>query len=141
MPVSKSIPRKIKNIPPIMEMAFIQRNKLLTWRDAEPMPAAMAKNGRANPRENTLKRRAPCKVVVDVEASNNIEPKIGPTQGVHPNAKALPKTNEFTVRPLPNRAGVFIWNSRCKNGSFKIFSMKRPKMMTKIPPIRDSHKR
>lgn len=72
------------------------------------MPAAISKNGIASPAEKIVSNNPPWSALVEVEANKSTEPKIGPTHGVHPNAKALPKMNELDARPRFSKAGVLI---------------------------------
>ena len=48
-------------------------------------------NGRARPREYEHNNNIPLEIDSVVEAKSKIDPRIGPIQGVQPNAKAIPK--------------------------------------------------
>ena len=102
---------------------------------AESIPQAIIKNGTASPAENMASSKAPLNAVAVVEASNKIEPKIGPMQGVHPKAKAEPRIIEFSGFPRSNILGAGSRFSIERNGIFIALSMKRPNIITKIPPI------
>lgn len=102
------------------------------------MPKATSKNGTARPNEKTLSSNAPCPTVVDADASNKIEPRIGPTQGVQPNANVAPKINELNgcpgVKNLPTDIR-FSLSRNLKRGNLKSPTMYSPKKITIIPPI------
>ena len=100
---------------------------------------AMSKNGMARPAEKTVSIKAPCRAEVVVEASNRIEPRIGPTHGVHPKANAEPRIKEFVGFPFLNNEGALNCFSLIKKGIFSTFNIKSPKIITKIPPILESH--
>lgn len=80
---------------------------LARYSEAEPMPAAIKRNGTASPKENTPKRNAPCPTVVEVAASVKMAPNTGPTHGVHPKAKAEPKITE--LKGFPGLMNLAAW--------------------------------
>ena len=47
-------------------------------------------NGIACPKDYQIKSKIPLLILSSVAANTKIEPKIGPMQGVQPNAKAIP---------------------------------------------------
>ena len=53
------IPRNTRNTPPITEITLRYLLIFAREEDAEPMLAAIIKNGTARPSENTAKRNAP----------------------------------------------------------------------------------
>ena len=61
--------------------------------------------GTPNPIEYTNNNAAPFPALSEVLAYRSIEAKIGPTQGVHPNPKAIPKRKVPSKPRLP--AGRF----------------------------------
>ena len=87
-------------------------DSFLTIFEACPIPIAIKRNGMASPSEKTESRSAPWVTVAVEVARNNIDARIGPTQGVHPNAKVAPKINELDGVPglsdfvKPNRFSV-----------------------------------
>ena len=56
-----------------------------------PMPSAVSKNGTASPAEYTANSNIPLAIVSLAAASANTAVRIGPMQGVHPNANAKPR--------------------------------------------------
>lgn len=103
------------------------------------MPMAINKNGTANPAEKIVSRNAPCNAEEAVDAKTKIEPSIGPTHGVHPNAKAEPRIKEFIGFPRLKSAGALNCFSPIRNGIFTTLSIKSPKTITKTPPILPNH--
>jgi len=95
-------------------------------------------NGTASPAENTNSNTPPENAVVCVPARIRIEPRTGPTQGVHPNANALPTSKELNGLPgrnhLPTPNECF-WAS-CGNGIAP--NKNNPKTIISAPPIRES---
>jgi len=55
--------------------------------------------------------------VVDVDANKRIVPKIGPMQGLHPNAKSTPIKNELCGCPSLRNFGRRIFLSTLKSGN------------------------
>ena len=105
------------------------------------MPIAISKKGIASPPENMVSSNPPCNAVAEVEASRRTDPRIGPTHGVHPKAKAEPRIREFTGLPRSKMVGTPNFASRAKKGIFSTLSMNNPKIITKTPPILPSQKR
>ena len=54
-------------------------------------------NGRARPREYEHNNNIPLEIDSVVEAKSKIDPRIGPIQGVQPNAKAIPIRIELKI--------------------------------------------
>ena len=54
-------------------------------------------NGRARPREYEHNNNIPLEIYSVVEAKSKIDPRIGPIQGVQPNAKAIPIRIELKI--------------------------------------------
>ena len=129
----------MRNTPPMTETIFKYFEIFSIYREAEPIPKAINKNGIASPRENIDSNAAPWKAVAEVEAKSKIAPRIGPTQGVQPKPKADPRIRELTGLPSLNTVGALNFISLAKNGILKTFSINNPKIITKTPPIRVSH--
>ena len=97
---------------------------------------AKAKNGIARPKEKTDNRNAPSKAVEEVEVNRSIDPKLGPTQGVQPRAKADPAAKDVVGLPILRKDGSLIFLLTCRKGIFKIPIMSRPKITISPPPKR-----
>src|SRR3989338_1560353 len=132
------MPRKTRNTPPTIEMMLRYLLNFVRYADAEPMLAAIIKNGTANPRENTARRKDPWPIVAVEAASVSIDPRIGPTHGVQPKANAAPKIRELTGLPGLRALTLVICFSTFKNGNFKMPIINSPKNTTKMPPIREN---
>ena len=76
--------------------------------------------------------------MVDVEARASTAPKMGPTQGVQPNANAEPMASELDGLPISRNEGIFNCFFTCKKGNLNTPSMKSPNIITKAPAIRVS---
>ena len=139
LPITSKNPNITKNTPPMIEMILKTPCIRAIYRDALPTLAAMIRKGTARPAENTASKNMPETTDTEVEASNKIVPKIGPTHGVQPSANAPPSINEFNSRPRSKKTGTRNRASRFKNGIFNTFIMKSPNIMTNNPPIRVSH--
>src|SRR3989344_9267199 len=109
----------MRNVPPIAEITLRYLLNFAIEFDAEPMPAAMMRNGTASPREKTERRKAPWPTVADAAASVSIEPKTGPAHGVQPKANVAPKIRELIGLPGFNAFIPLICFSTFKNGSRK----------------------
>lgn len=84
------------------------------------------------PIENTKRSTAPCRAVVDVAATSNIDAKIGPIHGTQPNANDAPNRKDDSGDPFlnaPTSLCVF-----CNSGILRTSSMNNPNTITKIPP-------
>lgn len=136
--MKRRIPRKIRKSPPIIEIILRYLFNFEIYFDAEPIPAAIMRNGIASPREKTERRNAPCPTVAVVVASVRMDPRIGPTHGVQPKANVAPKIVELSGLPGFNAFIFPILFSTFRNGSRRTPIMKSPKNITKIPPIRES---
>ena len=77
--------------------------------------SAMIRNGIAKPTEKTVSINPPVKAVPDVPARRRIDPRIGPTHGVHPRAKVPPINRELDGLPRVNHEGIGIFLSDCQN--------------------------
>ena len=106
LPNISMAPRTIKNMPPTMEMAPRALRNREMYCAPFPALAAMRRKGIARPTENMMSKNIPEIMDTDVDASNKMVPNIGPTQGVHPSANALPSINEFIIFPRSNNAGT-----------------------------------
>ncbi len=90
------------------------------------------RKGMPNPNEyDTINGNADAGLVT---ANVKIAPKIAPTQGVQPTAKALPKTNEVRYEYL-NFLFTFSLCSFSKKGIFTKPKRYIPKKMINAPPI------
>jgi len=76
--------------------------------------------------------------VVDVEAKASTAPKMGPTQGVQPNANAEPMASELNGLPISRKDGIFNRFSTCRKGNLNTPNIKSPNIITKTPAIRVS---
>jgi len=103
--------------------------------------SAIKRNGMARPTEKTVSITPPVKAVPLVPAKRRMEPRIGPTHGVHPSANVPPIKRELEGLPSVSQEGMGMRLSLWKNGSLKNPSIKRPKSMTKTPPMRASQMR
>jgi len=115
---------------------------LFIYLDADPIPRAIRRKGIANPSENTDRRNAPWATLVELAARVRIVPNIGPTQGVQPKANVAPKMkellgvpgfNDLRILELPN------FSRKLNPWNLNTSSMKRPNMITNMPPILESH--
>ncbi len=140
MLVIRSRPRATSRRPLTIEIglryfAILARNFWLL-----PTEAAIKRNGTASPSEKIASKNAPSRTVAELAVRRRTEAKIGPTQGVQPKAKAEPKRKELIGVPSFFLA-ILICLSRDKAGRSKAPSIKRPKTITKRPPIRASQSR
>lgn len=133
------MPRSIKNIPPIIDTHFKYLVIFSTYIVAFEKTRAIKMKGIANPAENTVRSKAPCNTVVVVDAKRSIEPRIGPTQGVQPNANAAPIASELDGLPIFRNDGIFILLSTLRKGMRNTPSIKSPNRITSAPPARVSH--
>ena len=82
------------------------------------MPSAVSKNGTANPAEYTANSKTPRAIVSLAAANASTVARIGPMQGVQPNAKAKPSKNALQIPGCPTllcmRTSRF--NQRAKAG-------------------------
>jgi len=78
-----NIPLKVDIIGKYLKIAFLCFVKL-------PIASAVNIKGTARPKEYMLSRRIPFPMVSELLAYIRIVDKIGPMQGVHPAAKAIP---------------------------------------------------
>ena len=88
MKISKPIkinrmPLRVDIIGKYLKIAFLCFVKL-------PIASAVNTNGTARPKEYTDSKRIPFPMVSELLAYISIEDKIGPMQGVHPAANAIP---------------------------------------------------
>ena len=126
-------------MPPMMEIILRYLLILCKYVDAEPMLNAIARNGIASPREKTDNRKAPWPTVPPAAASVKMEPRMGPTHGVHPKLNAAPKIRELAGLPGFKVFTLTKCLSIVKNGNLKMPIINNPKSITKIPPIHESH--
>ena len=98
----------MRNIPPIMETHFRYLEMESMYLVARENRSAIIRNGIASPREKTARRNPPCIAVADVPASRRTEPKIGPTQGVQPNANVPPIKRDDEGLPSVSHLGIGI---------------------------------
>lgn len=133
--VINRIPRSTKNMPPIKDITFRYLENLLIYSPADPIPAAMSRNGITNPEEKISSSNAPWSAVAEVEASKRTEPRIGPTHGVQPKANAAPRIKELSAFPRSKIFGTLNCFSDVRKGILKTFIMKSPKIITNKPPI------
>ena len=104
--VARRSPKRIKNTPPTIETALRYFEIFSIYTVAFEKRAAMARNGSASPAENTVSIIPPWSAVPDVPARRRTEPKMGPTHGVQPKAKAPPIKIELEGVPSVNHLGM-----------------------------------
>ncbi len=89
-------------------------------------------NGSAMPDEKMARRRTPCETVSWLPARKRMEVSMGPMQGVHPAANAMP------IKNVPTRcSGFSLTCSLFSNSRALILMMPRrcsPKIMMTPPP-------
>jgi hypothetical protein len=107
-PVISKKPSIIKKIPPIIDIHLRYSDIFSIYFVALEKENAIKRNGIARPIENIERRNAPWRADASVEASSRIDPKIGPTHGVQPNAKAPPIRTELDGLPTVSQDGNFI---------------------------------
>lgn len=139
--MSKRIPKNTKNIPPTLCVHLSTLDNVRTYCDAWPTTSASSKKGIASPREKMKRRNPPAKAVVDVEARNNTEPKIGPMHGVQPSPNVAPIIIELAGLPALKRLRIGIRFVVSKNLIRTIPVINNPKKITKMPPVRESQSR
>ena len=122
-------------MPPIFSTIskYLENDFILSCRD--PIPEAINKNGKARPSEKTDNNKAPCQMVDVVDASIRIDPKIGPTQGVHPNANERRRRNELKGLPFLKIGESWILFILFKKEKLNTFNKNKPKKITNSPPI------
>jgi hypothetical protein len=97
---------------------------------------AVSINGTAKPKEKTVSSQKPLNTFPSLEANINIEARTGPTQGVHPSAKAQP-VKKMATMPFPKKRSVFPLREKClfKKPILKTPAILSPNSMTAAPPI------
>jgi len=92
----------------------------------------------ARPKENAVNNCAPVHIVADALASVKTAPKIGPTQGVQPAPKAIPKTK---ARVFGSKRFMFFRRIKLNPLIFIAPSIDKPATKTRIPAILVSQRR
>ncbi len=101
----------MSNTPPIDEKTVSTLPHLEKKALALSISSAVSMNGTASPSEKIPSKIAPWMTVAAVDAKSSTVPRMGPMQGLQPNANSAPIRSELSHRPTERNFGIFMCHS------------------------------